>query len=128
MPRKAMSVCSRPGCGELSPGGRCAKCRREAEQARGSARERGYGGRSWENARDAVLARDPLCVCTDTGHGHGEPCGQPSRVADHHPRERKDLVAAGVPDPDAPHRMRGICGGCHNRKTGATVPGGWNAR
>ncbi|MQY32597.1 hypothetical protein SRB17_05510 [Streptomyces sp. RB17] len=129
MPRRpGWRVCTVPGCPELTDqGGRCPEHRREAEQKRGSARQRGYGGRGWQSVRRLVLDRDPQCVCTDQAHGHGERCGQPSTVADHHPDERRDLVAAGVPDPDAPHRLRGICRGCHSRKTGTTTPGGWAA-
>lgn len=122
-------MCSQVGCPALTPSGRCDAHKREAEQRRGSAYQRGYGGKAWQTSRDAVLARDPACVCKDTGHDHdGRPCGQPSSVSDHYPHERKDLVAAGVPDPDAPHRMRGTCKTCHDRKTGVTRPGGWAAR
>ncbi|MFF3912672.1 hypothetical protein ACFYZB_04175 [Streptomyces sp. NPDC001852] len=49
-------------------------------------------------------------------------------MADHHPDERRDLVAASVPDPDAPHRLRGICIPCHARKTSEATPGGWAQR
>lgn len=130
MPRRGgYRVCTVPGCPAYTQGGgRCDDHKREAEQRRGTARQRGYGGRDWQAARKAVLDRDPRCVCADDGHGHdGRPCGQPSTVADHYPDERRDLVAAGVPDPDAPHRMRGVCSSCHNRKTAATVPGGFRA-
>lgn len=127
-PRKAMTVCSQAGCPNLCPGGRCDDHKREAEQRRGSAYSRGYGGRAWRDARTAVLTRDPRCVCKDPKHDHGEPCGEPSKVSDHWPDERKDLVANGVPDPDAPHRMRGVCKGCHDRKTGTSTPGGWAAK
>lgn len=126
MPRKSLTVCSVPSCPELCSGGRCNAHEREAEQARGSAYRRGYGGKAWQTSRDVVLKRDPLCVCQDDGHGHdGRRCGERSSVSDHYPDERRDLVAAGVPDPDAPHRMRGCCSACHNRKTGVTRPGGW---
>lgn len=128
-PRKARQVCPIPSCPVLTDGGRCDDHKRQADQQRGSAAQRGYGGKTWANSRNAVLRRDPVCVCEDQGHGHdGRACGKPSTVADHYPHERKDLLAAGVPDPDAPHRMRGVCGGCHAKKTGATRPGGWNAR
>lgn len=65
----------------------------------------------------AVLARDPLCVI----------CGiRISTVADHHPLERRELVARGL-DPNDPERGRGLCSGCHNAKTARTSPGGWAA-
>jgi 5-methylcytosine-specific restriction protein A len=129
MPRRAgWRVCSKPSCPEYTnQGGRCEDHRREAEQRRGSAKQRGYSGTGWQAARRAVLDRDPRCVCTDDGHGHAGQCPEPSTVADHYPDERRDLITAGVPDPDAPSRMRGVCAGCHARKTAAETPGGWNS-
>lgn len=126
MPRKPKAVCSRPGCDQLTTGGACATHKAQAERARGSATQRGYGGRTWSAARKAVLTRDPTCTCVESAHAHTTPCGQPSTVADHYPRERKALLAAGVTDPDAPHRLRGVCARCHNRKTATSTPGGWN--
>ena len=38
----AKRVCPTPGCPKLVKSGRCAKCRREADQARGTRQERGY--------------------------------------------------------------------------------------
>ena len=115
--RRARTVCSVPGCPTLTNNGRCEQHRREAEQARGSALQRGYGGPRWHSARQAVLARDPWCVLG---------CGRPSTVADHWPVSRRDLLAAGVADPDAPHRMRGLCRTCHSRETAKHQPGGWH--
>lgn len=123
MPRAAR-VCSTPGCPEITDGGRCPTCRGKAEQRRGTAAQRGYSGQHWRVRRRATLRRDPLCVCRDTTHPHGPQCLTPSTVADHHPRTRRELVAAGVPDPDALHLLRGICASCHNRHTGVTSPGG----
>lgn len=127
--RGGWRVCTVPGCPEYSAGGgKCDSHRAEAEQRRGTARQRGYGGRQWTEARTAVLRRDPFCVCTDTDHGHADPCRQPATVADHYPDERRDLVAAGVADPDALHRLRGVCAPCHGRKGAAETPYGWNQR
>jgi 5-methylcytosine-specific restriction protein A len=117
--RRAYAVCSVPGCPEYTDRGRCDDHRRQAEQRRGSARQRGYGGQDWERARADVLTRDPVCVLCHT---------EPSRVADHWPTSRRELLQQGVPDPDAPARMRGVCRPCHSTAT-ATSPdqaGGWN--
>lgn len=59
--RRAHTVCTVAGCPELTDTGRCEQHRREAERIRGSARQRGYGGRRWQAARQAVLRRDPVC-------------------------------------------------------------------
>lgn len=115
--RRALTICTTPGCPEYTDSGRCDGCRTEAEQRRGSARQRGYGGRAWSRSRRAVLQRDPLCVLG---------CGRPATVADHWPVSRRDLVAQGVADPDAPHRMRGVCVPCHSSETAREQPGGWN--
>ncbi|MGN7137245.1 holin [Streptomyces pseudogriseolus] len=126
MPRRALSICTTPGCPEYTNGGRCTSCRAQAEARRGTATQRGYGTSHRRRFRTAVLARDPNCVCTDTSHGHDNPCDQPSRHADHWPKDRRTLVASGH-DPDDPRHGRGLCGPCHSRETAAHQPGGWAA-
>lgn len=114
---RAKRVCSQPGCPALTDGGRCPDCAREADRARGSFRARGYGS-DWTHARAVVLHRDPVCVvCTSAL----------ANVADHYPQSRAELVARGVTNPDAPHRLRGLCGPCHSRETAHHQPGGWHA-
>jgi 5-methylcytosine-specific restriction enzyme A len=119
MPR-TRSVCSRPGCPQLTDGsGRCDTCRSEAEQARGSAAQRGYDTQHVRRFRTGVLKRDPICVV----------CAQaPSTVADHWPLSRRQLVAQGM-DPNDPQHGRGLCASDHGRETAANPAqrGGWNA-
>lgn len=125
MPR-ALRVCPSSGCPNLTPGGPCPTCKTTREQTRGTPRQRGYGGRHWRTQRRACLRRDPICTCTTDGHDHPPTgCWRQSTVADHDPHERRDLVAQGVPDPDALHYLKGKCASCHNKKTAATRPGGW---
>lgn len=116
---RALTICNRPGCPTKIPQGqgRCAECRADADRAR---RPRGnpYATRGHLLFRDAVLARDPICVLCDI---------RIATVADHYPDERVDLVRAGL-DPNDPERGRGLCAGCHNEYTAATSPGGWNRR
>jgi 5-methylcytosine-specific restriction protein A len=114
--RRALTVCSVPGCPTLTDTGRCPEHRAEAERARGTARQRGYGRGHETRFRPAVLARDPVCVL----------CQQaPSVHADHYPLSRRELVAAGL-DPDDPRHGRGLCGPCHSRHTAQEQPGGWH--
>lgn len=47
-------------------------------------------------------------------------------AADHDPDSRRDLTAAGVPDPGAWHRLKPRCHRCHSRRTAIAEPGGWN--
>jgi 5-methylcytosine-specific restriction enzyme A len=125
MPRPRYTVCTVPGCPEYTTRGRCDEHRREAEQRRGSARQRGYGRGHEQRFRPGVLARDRTCVCGDETHGHAAPCGRPAVHADHWPLDRRALVARGL-DPDDPQHGRGLCPPCHSRHTAAEQPGGWN--
>lgn len=118
MPRRPRPPCSVPGCPELTDrGGRCPQHQREAEQQRGSAAERGYDSRRWAWIRRAYLYAHPWCVL----------CARAAVVVDHFPESRRSLVARGVADPDAWHRLRPLCTQCHGRETAAHQPGGWAA-
>lgn len=123
--RARWTVCSTPGCPEYTQHGRCDEHRRQAERARGTARQRGYDRTHETRFRPAVLARDPQCVCRDTSHGHPDPCGQPSQHADHWPLDRRELVARGL-DPNDPKHGRGLCAPCHSSETAHHQPGGFN--
>ncbi|MFF1281063.1 holin [Streptomyces sp. NPDC058299] len=123
--RRALTVCSVPGCPALTPAGRCPEHRAEADRQRGSARQRGYDSEHERRFRQPVLQRDLRCVCTAYGHGHVGPCGQPTVHADHWPMSRRELVAAGL-DPNDPDHGRGLCGRCHSSETAKHQPGGWN--
>lgn len=113
---RAKTVCSKPGCPKLTETGRCTEHRAEADAARGTARQRGYGRGHEQRFRPGVLARDPVCVLCHLA---------PSVHADHHPLSRRQLVTAGL-DPDDPQYGRGLCGPCHSRHTATEQPGGWN--
>jgi 5-methylcytosine-specific restriction enzyme A len=117
--RARLTVCTVAGCPTLCTGGRCTEHKRAADRQRGSAAERGYGSKAWRFARRVVLRRDPICVLCKRAF---------STLADHWPISRRELVAMGVRDPDAPHRLRGLCGPCHSRETAREQPGGWNRR
>jgi 5-methylcytosine-specific restriction protein A len=124
MPR-AMRICTQPGCPDIVPNGRCAAHTRTADQARGTRQQRGYGVAHERRFRPGVLARDPLCVCHDRDHGHGHDCLAPSTVADHWPRDKRELIALGLDDND-PQYGRGLCKACHDKHTAVTQPGGWH--
>jgi len=66
MPRRAKSICRRPGCGALTDKpGLCVKHaaaqHKEDAAQRGTAAERGYDSR-WTKARAHYLRAHPLCV------------------------------------------------------------------
>lgn len=106
MPSSTPRLC--PGC-RRPVRGRCPKCspesRRAKDRRRGSAASRGYGHHWRERVRKPFLRDHPLCVL----------CGALANVPDHWPVTRRALVAAGVTDPDAFHRLRALCDDCHNR-------------
>lgn len=112
----ARRVCSRPGCPTLHEGtGRCPECRAQADRDR---RPEGnpYSTPGHLAFREAVLARDPICVLCMRVH---------ATVADHYPIERRDLVEQGL-DPNDPARGRGLCKRCHDQHTARTASG-WSS-
>jgi hypothetical protein len=114
----AWRVCPTPGCPNLvEHAGRCKTCKAKADKTR---RPDGnpYQTAGHQAFREAVLARDPICVVCLSAR---------ATVADHYPIDRVDLVAQGL-DPNDPARGRGLCKHCHDRHTAATKPSGWNER
>lgn len=110
-------VCNGKGCPVLVDKGvrLCDACTREAERLRGSPTARGYGRRHRRTFREGVLARDPICVLCHR---------RPATDADHYPRSRRELAAAGL-DPNDPQYGRGLCHPCHSSETAAHQPGGF---
>lgn len=112
-----MRVCAEPGCPALTNATRCDKHRKQKRRTedarRPNARARGYD-KHWQQRRADFLRAFPVCI----------DCGAPATVADHSPRTRTELIAAGVPDPDAFGFLEPRCAPCHNRKT-ASVDGGF---
>src|SRR6478609_10174785 len=98
-----MAVCNVPGCPVLVEGkGRCGQtchpgCAAKT-QVRPTITEQGYGAH-WRGSRDGFVEAYPLCAGVDGGH-HPK-CDGLTRVADHAPLTRRELVAQGVADPDA---------------------------
>ncbi|OQO89919.1 holin [Saccharomonospora piscinae] len=117
---RAGRVCPTPGCPKVTTGGRCDTHRRQADHARGTARQRGYDHTHERRFRRAVLDRDPTCTRCHRA---------PSAHADHHPLSRRELVVRGL-DPNDPRHGRGLCQPCHSRETAADPAqrGGWHAR
>ena len=70
MPAKLKHPCNQPGCSVLTRERYCPAHTHEAtryDRERGTAAERGYGGR-WRKVRKSYLAAHPLCVeCLGAG-------------------------------------------------------------
>lgn len=120
-PRKALKVCSQPGCPELTPEGRCDAHRREAEQRRGSASQRGYN-RAWERTRAAYLKDHPVCECDDCA---ALPYTQRPAATD---VDHIDGLGPNGPRGHDPANLRAYAHACHSRRTARDQPGGWNIR
>jgi 5-methylcytosine-specific restriction protein A len=84
--------------------------------ARPTASERGYGTK-WRRIRAQYLKHHPTCCL----------CGKSASVPDHHPRSRRELIAASEPHPDAWKHLRPLCASCHGTQTAEHQPGGWAA-
>jgi 5-methylcytosine-specific restriction protein A len=124
-----MRVCPTIGCPQLTEGGRCQDCKSKAAKLRAGHTLHGGGNSpAWRTARARCLRRDRICTCTDERDGHGPRCYAQATVADHWPDSKRDLIAAGVRDVDAQHRLRGVCASCHSKHTAREQPGGWAAR
>lgn len=116
MARRALKVCSTPGCPALVPSGvgRCDDCDRGADRSRGTAAERGYDAR-WRRTRADFLLEHPLCsevhclaLAVDVDHIDGEgPLG---------PRGH-DFS-----------NLRPFCQPHHSQRTARDQPDGWNRR
>jgi len=114
-----MRVCSIHGCATLYPtdqGSRCRQHVKEADRARGTATERGYGSSGHRRFRAAVLNRDPICVLCQV---------REATVADHYPHSRKELLELGL-NPNDPQYGRGLDKRCHDQETAIHQRGGWN--
>ena len=72
---KAMRVCPKPGCPELTPGGLCLTHRAEHERRRGTRQQRGY-----DAAYDRERKRWAPKVAAVTVHCHAPVCIEPARL------------------------------------------------
>ena len=107
MPKASLRPCAQPGCPALVERGRCAAHtrRRQLDERRGSARERGYDSR-WERARTVYLQEHPLCV-----HCEAARRVTPASLIDHVTPHRGDrfLFWLGT-------NWQGLCSACHATK------------
>lgn len=110
MPSRPGATC--PSCRQ--PVARGARCQCKAKRP---ARDNPYNSTAHLAWRAAVLARDQICVMCNV---------LPSKVADHWPQDRRELVAAGIDPAGDPAHGRGLCLHCNARQTAERQPGGFN--
>lgn len=109
MPQMLRKPCAYPGCPELVELGQryCAKhqrqARRQEDERRGSARERGYTSQ-WEKVRSLKLRRNPLCeVCEREGRV------RPAEMVHHAKPIRQGGAALDMDN------LMSVCRACHDR-------------
>jgi 5-methylcytosine-specific restriction protein A len=115
MPR-AMKVCSTPGCPDLVPQGtgRCPTHTTQADRARGTATQRGYG-HQWGRTRQAYLTAHPFCAV--------QGCHTWATDVDH-----IDGLGPRGPRGHDWSNLRSLCHSHHSKRTAIDQPGGWNDR
>lgn len=110
MPSRGSTKC--PRCGTVHRTGRpCPTC-----ASRRPGKVTAYATTRWRQIRAAFLRDNPWCVL----------CGARATVPDHWPQTRRELVKAGVADPDDPAYLRALCDHHHRTETARRSPGGWN--
>lgn len=123
MATSAPRPCTYPGCGLLSPTGRCPQHvraeQRAHDAARGSASKRGYG-RRWQAASKGWLRQHPLCQCPDCDEGRKRVT--PATVVDHKVPHRGDMALFWDPT-----NWQSMAKTCHDSKT-AREDGGFGPR
>ena len=113
MPIAPKRVCLQSGCNVLVERGRCGRHTRAHHRrdalARGTARQRGYGG-PWRRIRRRHLKAEPLCRhCAEAGRTTG------ATLVDH-------IVPLDVGGTHEASNLQSLCRSCHGRKTLAEHP------
>ena len=122
MPFKPKHPCNHPGCHNLTSErycltheGKVKEQRREYDNSRGTAAQRGYDGR-WAKARAAFLSDNSLCIhCSKTGRVTA------ATVVDHIIPHKGDMELFWNRD-----NWQSLCKTCHDVKT-ATEDGGFGS-
>ena len=121
MTRRALSVCSVPGCPTLTPGGRCEACSARAQALRRSPRARGYDT-GWQRTRRAFLAEHPYCECDEC---MAQPLIlRPVATEVNH----RDGLGPLSPRGHDWSNLQAMTKSHHARLTAREQPGGWNDR
>ncbi|MFD0773463.1 HNH endonuclease signature motif containing protein [Streptomonospora algeriensis] len=119
--RKALQTCPTPGCPELTQGGRCQACTKQARRRR-TPRTRAYTTPQWRRTRQAYLDAHPYCEC--------DQCAQQSFLLRPLASEVHHRDGRG---PDGPRghdwtNLQALTKACHSRITAVEQPAGWNNR
>lgn len=103
----AKKICTYPGCGRKTDGGRCELHNKREKDTRPSSSVRGYD-RQWRKLRNKFIKQNPLCA-------HCLPKVVPAQHVDH------IVPFSGKSDPLRLDwkNLQSLCQACHTRKTKA---------
>jgi 5-methylcytosine-specific restriction protein A len=121
MARRALSVCSTPGCPTLTPGGRCEACQGAARRSRRTHTRAGYN-QAWLRTRKAYLQAHPYCECSECAD-LPMPLRPTATEVDH-----VDGLGPLGPRGYDWANLRSMTKAHHARETARSQPGGWNDR
>jgi 5-methylcytosine-specific restriction protein A len=122
MARRAMSVCSTPGCPELTEGGRCKGCQERARVLRRATKRKPYDRAAWSRTRLAYLRANPYCECDE--------CMALSLLLRPLATEVNHIDGLGPLGPRGHDwtNLQSMTKAHHSRITAREQPGGWNDR
>jgi 5-methylcytosine-specific restriction protein A len=106
MPWKPKSICSYPGCNELTHDRYCSKHKREVNKERNEMNSKIYNNR-WRKASKAYLKDNPLCV-----HCKKEDRHTPATEVDHIIPHGGDMKRFWDKS-----NWQSLCKKCHSKKT-----------
>jgi len=112
MPKRAMTICRKPGCNELVPTpGYCSKHKNETpfrslENRKSDEDRRFYNSYRWQKTSREHRRRYPLCSrCSSRGYV------VPVQLV-HHDPDRKELIRLGISPYDHDY-LHSLCNRCH---------------
>ena len=118
MPYRSPRTCTYPGCTELvTSGSRCSLHAKKADEARGSAVERGYGSR-WRKIRYVFLWKHPWCLDPFGDHDGAQVS---ATQVDH-------IIPRNIGGTDNDENLQALCDHCHSKKTAMEDGGFGNQR
>lgn len=105
---RAPTVCAKPGCATLVPGGEGGRCPQHARRPWASSNRSSELPAEWKVIRRLVIARDGgRCTCPSCPSCNGQPCATIATEVDH----------LGDRHNHRPQNLASKCSPCHRHRT-----------